>query len=156
MHFFCKLRITFCTSVSQILSCDIIAKGHHQTDIMNWKHAKYWFHDFSLIIQLEHSSIGFSRLREKASHQDSARIRCQTCWCRNSRLPVYTIITNAPSEFFHVYINSNCYTSIQFASILASSWDYGIFYKRWPAKALCCLHTWSMEVDKGSNRKSDI
>ena len=57
---------------------------------------------------------------------------------------------------------------VEIVNIWASSWDYGTYYigdqrrlRRACASAqsrqsLRCSHTWSMEVDKGSNQKSDI
>ena len=52
--------------------------------------------------------------------------------------------------------------------IWASSWDYGPYRignqrrvrqacaSPQSRQSLCCSHTWSMEVDKGSNQKSDV
>ena len=61
-----------------------------------------------------------------------------------------------------------CHTSTHFIITWSSSWDYGTYHigdqrrlrRACPAaqsrQSLCCLHTWSMEVDEGSDRKSDI
>ena len=46
-------------------------------------------------------------------------------------------------------------------NIWASSWNLWYLWHRRPANAqsrqtLCCLHSWSTEVDEGSDQKSDI
>ena len=85
--------------------------------------------------------------------------------CKNIYIQLH-VIAKRPSTFKIDDALQNLNISIY--NIWASSWDYGSYHigdqrrLRWACasaqsrQSLHCLHTWSMEVDEGSNKKSDI
>ena len=47
------------------------------------------------------------------------------------------------------------YKVTAYVTIWASSWGYGTYHIGNHIGYLCCSHTWSMEIDDGSDQKSD-